>query len=220
MKTIANSKAAIIPQDETGKRRCEILKVATQLFARRGYDGVSIREIADASGILGASLYHHFSSKQELYIEAHAAALEHALVRMRQEIAPLTDPWERLEVACRWHLEMQATSETLPYPMTNDVSALNNAEMRPRLVKDRDAFEGIYKELVADLPLRPDIDRSVFRLSLVTLIHAASEWYRPGRLSAEDLVRQFVTIFRSSSEAQGKTPGLAKAPAKSRAPRK
>ena len=220
MKTIANSKAAIVPQDETGKRRWEILKVATHLFARHGYDGVSVREIADASDILGASLYHHFSSKQELYIEAHAAALEHALVRMRHEIAPLTDPWKRLEVACRWHLEMQATPDSLPYPMTNDVSALNNGDMRVQLVEARDRFEGIYKELVADLPLRADIDRSVFRLSLVTLIHAASEWYQPGRLSAEDLVRQFITIFRSSSEAQGKSASAARTPAKTRASRK
>lgn len=193
---------AIAPQDEIGKRRFEILKVASRLFANHGYEGVSIRGIADAAGILSASLYHHFSSKQELYIEAHDVALENALVRMRNEIAPLSDPWKRLEGACKRHLEIRATPDSvhhLHYPMTYDASALNG-DMRVHLVKARDAFESIYKELVKDLPLRPGVDRDVFRLALVSMIHSSSEWYKPGGHSAGDLAKEIIVIFRTSSE--------------------
>lgn len=191
----------IIPQDEIGKRRFEILKVASRLFANHGYEGVSIRGIADAAGILSASLYHHFSSKQELYIEAHDTALETALMHMRNEISLTNDPWKRLEGACRRHLEIRATPDSvhhLHYPMTYDASALNG-DMRTHLVKARDAFESIYKELVKDLPLRPDVDRSVFRLALVSMIHSSSEWYKPGGHTAEDLAREVIAIFRASS---------------------
>lgn len=43
-----------------------ILDVAAELFARRGYDGVSVREIALGAGIRESSVYNHFSSKTEI----------------------------------------------------------------------------------------------------------------------------------------------------------
>ncbi len=51
------------------KTREKILKVATKLFAKYGFAGTSMDDIADRVGIRKASLYHHFSSKQEIYEE-------------------------------------------------------------------------------------------------------------------------------------------------------
>ncbi|WP_374312040.1 TetR family transcriptional regulator [Microbacterium sp.] len=50
-------------------KREEILTVALEHFARRGYDRASVREIARESGLSQAGLLHHFSSKQELFLE-------------------------------------------------------------------------------------------------------------------------------------------------------
>lgn len=52
------------PDEMTTKER--IFEVALDLFAQKGYDAVSMREIAEAVGIKKASLYSHFSSKDEL----------------------------------------------------------------------------------------------------------------------------------------------------------
>ena len=53
-------------------RRDEIMIAATELFAQHGYHAVGMRAIADAVGIRGSSLYHHFPSKTELlYAIAH-----------------------------------------------------------------------------------------------------------------------------------------------------
>jgi TetR/AcrR family transcriptional regulator len=49
--------------------RDKILDVAEALFARRGYAGVGLREVADAAGLGKSSLFHHFSSKALLYSE-------------------------------------------------------------------------------------------------------------------------------------------------------
>jgi AcrR family transcriptional regulator len=51
------------------KTREKIIKVATKLFAKYGFAGTSMDDIADRVGIRKASLYHHFSSKQEIYEE-------------------------------------------------------------------------------------------------------------------------------------------------------
>jgi len=50
-------------------KREEILAVALELFATTGYDKVSVREIARRSGLSQAGLLHHFSTKEELFLE-------------------------------------------------------------------------------------------------------------------------------------------------------
>jgi AcrR family transcriptional regulator len=64
-------------------RREEILQAATTLFARHGFEAVSIDDIGAAVGIAGPSIYNHFASKQELLYQALArgySALQHSLL--------------------------------------------------------------------------------------------------------------------------------------------
>ena len=46
--------------------RSKILDISAELFAERGFSGVSMRDIARSAGITQAAIYHHFSSKKEL----------------------------------------------------------------------------------------------------------------------------------------------------------
>jgi AcrR family transcriptional regulator len=50
-------------------KREEILDVALELFTRKGYDRTSVREVARLAGLSQAGLLHHFSTKEELFIE-------------------------------------------------------------------------------------------------------------------------------------------------------
>jgi AcrR family transcriptional regulator len=54
--------------DQAAGRQC-ILEQARQQFFAHGYHGVSIRDIVQACGLSNAALYHHFGSKQNLYVE-------------------------------------------------------------------------------------------------------------------------------------------------------
>lgn len=47
----------------------DILEAATKLFLQRSYDAVSIKDITEAVGVTKGALYHHFSSKEELFSE-------------------------------------------------------------------------------------------------------------------------------------------------------
>lgn len=57
-----------VPLDEAEEKTTKekIFEVSLELFAQKGFDAVSMREIAEAVGIKKASLYSHFSSKDEL----------------------------------------------------------------------------------------------------------------------------------------------------------
>lgn len=185
----------------TNDRRQEILNLAAELFAQRGYEAVGVRQIADAAGILAGSLYHHFPSKRDLYIEVHKAALADAAAAIEREIAPLVDPWERLTAACRIHLGLQVDPRSATLPLMSNLSTMSE-DMRIHLVKDRDRFETIYKRLVGALPLRAGIDRNIYRLCLLSLINAVPTWYRPTKMSVAEVADQIVLIFRTTvSEA-------------------
>lgn len=55
-----------ILQQKANTKRPEIVQAATSLFAARGIDGVSMRDIAEAAGVREAAIYRHFASKEEL----------------------------------------------------------------------------------------------------------------------------------------------------------
>jgi len=54
-------------QAEPSERVREILETGARIFAEKGYDGTSMRDISKACGISKALLYHHFESKDNLY---------------------------------------------------------------------------------------------------------------------------------------------------------
>jgi AcrR family transcriptional regulator len=62
-----------------GDTRERILDVALELFNDQGYDGTSLREIAERLGITKAALYYHFERKEDILLELHLRL--HALGR-------------------------------------------------------------------------------------------------------------------------------------------
>lgn len=60
-------------------RRNEIRSIAVSVFARRGFANATVRDIAEAAGILSGSLYHHFESKDEM-LEEHLHELFDELI--------------------------------------------------------------------------------------------------------------------------------------------
>ena len=66
-------------------RKKQILEVATEMFARHGFDGVTTRQIADESGITEAIVFRHFASKDDLYWEVLSAKCASGDVKQRLE---------------------------------------------------------------------------------------------------------------------------------------
>jgi AcrR family transcriptional regulator len=64
--------------------RDTILSAAARLFVQRGYDGISMREIAAACELSKAGIYYHFKDKEDLFIALLDANLDH-----------LNDLWQR-----------------------------------------------------------------------------------------------------------------------------
>lgn len=74
--------AALDTKNGTAER---ILSVAESLFARSGYDGVSINTVAREAGVSKANVFHHFGNKEELYL----AVLRNARKRLTDQLEQL-----------------------------------------------------------------------------------------------------------------------------------
>lgn len=68
------------------ERREQLLAVALTVFAREGFHGTAMSDVADAAGVTKPVLYQHFSSKRELYL----ALLDEVGLALRTTIASAT----------------------------------------------------------------------------------------------------------------------------------
>src|ERR1700736_3645533 len=179
-------------------RRKQIIAAASELFASKGFEGTSIRDIAAASGVLSGSLYYHFPSKEDLLFTVH----QESLTAMRREgetaIAGINEPWTRLDEAivahCRILLGGSVTRAILTPPHYYKLKGVR------KLVRQRDEYEQIFASLIDDLPLRADCDRQAFRLSILGAMNWTVFWYTAGgRLSVDDVGRQIALVVRGAA---------------------
>src|SRR4051795_7890353 len=91
-------------------RRAAILDAALEVFSRRGYNGASIDEIANAAGISKALIYEHFPSKKDLHVSLLERHVQEIFMRLA-ETADTKDPGEvRLRNGVNAFLEWAETN--------------------------------------------------------------------------------------------------------------
>lgn len=101
-------------------REDAIVAVMNRLLAEKGFDLMTIDEVAAEVGIGKASLYKHFASKQDLGAAAMAFVLEGALGHAAELAADATlDSFARLEAMARWAVEQQLSGEMPALPAQN-----------------------------------------------------------------------------------------------------
>jgi TetR/AcrR family transcriptional regulator len=86
-----------VPSPISPTSREKILEVAEAHFARRGFSGVGLREVAVAAGLGKSSLFHHFESKAQLYFEVLERVLGRIQERLQPALAQALGPLARLE---------------------------------------------------------------------------------------------------------------------------
>src|ERR1700733_2010626 len=89
------------------ERRADVMQTAAELFAQKGFRATTVREIADAAGILSGSLYHHFDSKESIGDEILLSFINDVLADYRAAAASASGPRDVIEQIVR------STSRTL-----------------------------------------------------------------------------------------------------------
>ncbi|MHA6624072.1 SACE_7040 family transcriptional regulator [Pseudonocardia sichuanensis] len=113
-----------------GSRREQILAVAAQLFARRGFHGVSIAELGAAVGVSGPALYRHFPGKEALLAEMLVGISEHLLAGGQALAVATTDPHELLTSLVEFQADFARREPELIVVQDRDLANLPATERR------------------------------------------------------------------------------------------
>src|SRR5689334_24206135 len=97
----------------TVSRREELLGIAAGLFASKGFRNTTVRDIADAAGILSGSLYHHFDSKESMVDEILRTFQDELFGRYDEILASDDDPRAKLEQAVRVSFDTRTACSSL-----------------------------------------------------------------------------------------------------------
>lgn len=157
-----------------------LLAVSVQVFTERGYDGTSMENLSQASGLSKSSLYHHIDSKEQLLRLALERALNPLLASMDEGPATTGRAVERLRYLIRRDVEILV--DQLPYVMLL-LRVHGNTETERWALGQRRSFDKMVAGLVQDAidqgDVRSDVDaRTTARLIFGT-INSLLEWYRP-----------------------------------------
>lgn len=186
--------------DNGTSRREELLAIAARLFAERGFKNTTVRDIAEAAGILSGSLYHHFDSKESMVDEL----LDTFQTALWEQYDAITDsdlsPRARLEAVVRasfdaidhHHSEVAIFQNDAAYLMTFE----RFAYLHERNVRFRELWTGLLEAGVRSGELRADLDVELVYRFLRDTVWVAVRWYRPGgELSPSDVADQYLKIL-------------------------
>ena len=178
-------------------RREALLDAAAAMFAAKGFDGTSIRDIAGAVGMLPGSLYYHFKSKEELLLAVYRKGVARFEAAIDEALGQTVDePWQAIEAACAAHLSILLDGGDYARIVNPEFVRSFPPEMLPVLNAERDRYERHFEKLIAALPLEPGTDRWLFKVSLFGSLNWSQTWYRKGRYRPRDIAAAFVGMLR------------------------
>lgn len=169
-------------------RRDELLKIAAELFASRGFKNTTVRDIADAAGILSGSLYHHFDSKESMVDEILSTFQNELFGAYAEIVAGSADPRAKLEAAVRVSFEAIDRHRNEVAIFQNEADYLGTfdrfAYLSDRNLQSRDVWLTLLGEGVRHGTLRQDLDVELVYRFIRDTVWVAVRWYRPGASSA------------------------------------
>ena len=168
-----------------------IRKAGVRLIFERGYEAMSLRQLAAEVGIQAGSLYNHISTKQDLLFDLVQEHINDLLRELDLALEGKTDPVEQLRAFVAFHVSYHMTRKREVF--------IANSELRSLDAKNYDvvvALRGAYEQRLARI-LTEGVSDGVFEVgdiqvatfAIIALLTGLCTWYRPGgRLTRDDII--------------------------------
>ena len=180
-------------------RRDELLELAATMFAERGLRATTVRDIADSAGILSGSLYHHFSSKEEMVDELLRDFLDWLFTRYQEVVATEPNPLERLKGLFMASFEAIENRHAQVVIYQDEAKRLAGQErfsyVEERNKEQRKMWVDVLNQGIEEGCFRPDIDVDLVYRFIRDTTWVSVRWYQPGGpLTAEQVGKQYLAI--------------------------
>lgn len=187
-----------MPRPRNLQKTEEIYRVIARLFAYRGYHSTSMREIARELGMNQSSLYHYFTSKQDILFTLMNDAMDDVLAILQEISSTDLLPEDRLNRVLGFYTQYYAGDQERLILLINEMNSLNE-EYRSILVGKQRQYVQLIKSILEELAAQgkiKQIDPAIATFAFFGMVHYTIKWYhKDGPVSLDQLANSFVEIF-------------------------
>ncbi len=175
-----------------------ILEAAARIFSEKGFHATSMQDIAEAVNLQKASLYHHFSSKQEILFEILDHALDLINNRLEIVLSQSLSPDEKLRQAMISYFQTIAENKNLSAVLLLEMKSLE-PELKARQASRREKFERLWRDLIIEGKQQGmffNVDPSLTGRAILGVMNWSVTWYRSdGARSAKEIADLFADLL-------------------------
>ncbi len=193
------------------RRLAKVLQHAAHIFCQKGYEGASMRDLSRAAGMSLAGLYHYFASKEELLYLIQKHTFTTIIERVRQRLADVTGPEERVRVFIKNHLEYFLANKESMKVLTHEDETLKDARGAEIRAIKREYYR-ICLDLLEDLRRSKGLQSPgrLAVLSLFGMINWIHTWHNQrvdadAELLAQQMGDLFLRGVLNTSKTKNKT---------------
>lgn len=175
-----------------------ILKVATRLFAVKGFDGTSVRKIAEEAGLSVAGMFHYIPSKEEILNEIMIGFMDEGYKKLIKIYNCDMSPIEKLAEVCKFYVKYYAGHKNQLTILVSEGKSLSLEHRQVFIDKQRiyvNALTRLFNDLTKEDLLNP-IDPSILAFIFFGMVHWTYSWYKPkGEIGPEELGNIVSEVF-------------------------
>lgn len=180
------------------QKREKIFQIATKLFAERGFQNTTTRDISKAAGMSDAGVYYYFDSKELLLYQILDETLVKGLDLIKEIDQSDKSPGEKLAAITRLYTEYYALDINRVKLLVEEQKCLSSEHRKKLNMKQREYLDILVKilEALKDQGEMVDLDSSVCAFAFFGMVHWVYRWFNPsGRIKRTQLAEIFNRIF-------------------------
>jgi AcrR family transcriptional regulator len=174
-----------------------LVEAATEVFARRGFEGASLEEIAESAGFTRGAIYKHFAGKEELFF----AVIDDYNERVIRAIAPASPDareWDVSRLADLWRESVSGFDDLSAIGLEFQLYELRNPSARERGVAHRRKNRELVAAFIEEVADRAGMTLRLPATTLAGVILAAADGLSyAARVDGEDLFAAFLEVLNT-----------------------
>jgi AcrR family transcriptional regulator len=176
-----------------------LLRVATRLFARHGFEGTSVQDIVDAAGVTKGAMYHYYGSKDDLLYEVYHQLLTMQMSHLTDIVKGPGSAEDRLRAAAIDVVESSLANLDDMIVFFRSLHMLpddRQTQIRAERRAYHDQFRGLVEEGMAAGTFRTEVSADVVVHYFLSTVNQLGSWFRPdGPLTPREVGEQYTDLL-------------------------
>lgn len=185
-------------EERAAQRVKDILQTAIEIIQEKGYNDMTIEEIASKLKYTKGSIYYYIPKKEHLLFQCHEIAMQMVIKKARPVAESDLPPDQKLRELIRTHVHVLVDEMSLLSVVLQHEFDLE-AEHRQKIIEMRNEYEAFYVKVLAEGMAKGvfrNIDLSLAKLAIIGAVNWIPHWYsKSGSLSKKDIA-DFFTEFQ------------------------